>query len=308
MNTTSQKFNTKPTNEMRLAVRGIILQRVAFGFLILYVIIYLSHLGLDMSQGTPLTQAFAESFEKSLISLTNIFRGDLGTTRAATGTLRPRLVTEVIKDGLAKSIGLLLFAMSFATILGVLLGTVAAVWRRGRAALPILLITITGISLPSFLIAFLLQTAVIKLGQITGARILPVGGFGWDARIVLPALVLAARPLAQITRVTFVTLRDVLEKDYVRTAYSKGLKEKQVILRHVIRNSLIPILTTIGISVRFSLSSLPVVETFFGWGGIGFLLLGAISQQDAKLTVALVVSLGLIFIIVNALLDIAYRV
>jgi len=292
----------KQTNPLLI----ILLKKLLFGMVILYVIIYLSHLGIDMSQGTPLKSASVDAFSKSIESLANIFSGELGTTRAATNTLRPRPVIDVLKEGLSKSLGLLGASLFFASFIGVFLGLVAAIWRRGKASLPILLVTITGISLPSFLIALLFQMLVIKTSQFTGTRILPVGGFGWDERLVLPALVLAARPLAQITRVTFVTVRNILTKDYVRTAYSKGVRGRQVVIQHVLKNALISILTTIGISMRFSLSSLPVVETFFGWGGIGYLLLGAISQQDEKLTVALVVSLGIIFILVNILLDLIY--
>lgn len=122
----------------------------------------------------------------------------------------------------------------------------------------------------------------------------------------MPALVLATRPIAQIARVTFVSVSDVLAQDYVRTARSKGLREMAVMLHHVIRNAAIPILTTVGLSLRFSLSSLPVVEFFFGWPGVGFTLLKAISRQDDNLAVALVLCLGALFILVNLILEVAY--
>lgn len=93
----------------------------------------------------------------------------------------------------------------------------------------------------------------------------------------------------------------------MRTARSKGLWPRQVMSRHVIRNAAIPVLTTVGTSLRFSLSSLPVVEFFFGWAGLGFTLLKAISRQDDNLTVALVLCLGILFIMVNLFLDIGYR-
>jgi peptide/nickel transport system permease protein len=134
-----------------------------------------------------------------------------------------------------------------------------------------------------------------------------VGGFGWDNHILLPALVLAARPVAQIARVTYITISEVLSKDYVRTARSKGLAPRRVMMRHVWRNAAIPIITTIGLSLRFSLSSLPVVEYFFGWPGAGFALLKAIAQQDDNLTVALLLALGVLFILINLVLDMLYR-
>ena len=130
-----------------------------------------------------------------------------------------------------------------------------------------------------------------------------MGGFGWDKRLILPTLVLAARPLAQITRISFHALREVLDQDYVRTAHSKGLSRGRVLFGHVLRNAAIPILTTVAVSLRFSLSSLPLVELYFGWPGAGFSLLKGIAQRDDNLTVALLLCLGLLFIGVNLLLE-----
>jgi len=124
---------------------------------------------------------------------------------------------------------------------------------------------------------------------------------------VLPVLVLAARPVAQITRIAFVSVRQVLGQDYVRTARSKGLRGARVLAVHVLRNAAIPVLTTVGVSLRFSLSSLPLVEFYFAWPGAGFTLLKGIAQRDDNLTVALVLSLALFFILVNLALDLLYR-
>jgi len=162
-------------------------------------------------------------------------------------------------------------------------------------------------SVPSFFAALLLQLIVLRLMGFFGRAILPVGGFGWDAHIVLPALVLAARPIAQIARITFVKVSEILEEDFVRTAYSKGLATRQVLFSHAMRNAAIPILTTIAVSLRFSLSSLPIVEFFFGWHGVGFTLLKAIGRQDDNTTIPLLLCLGLLFIFVNLILELSYR-
>lgn len=98
-----------------------------------------------------------------------------------------------------------------------------------------------------------------------GQTVVPVGGFGWDKHLVLPVLVLAARPVAQLTRVTFVAISDILDQDFVRVAEGKGLRRFQVLTGHILRNAAIPILTTMAISLRLVLSGLPVVETYFGW-------------------------------------------
>ena len=183
----------------------------------------------------------------------------------------------------------------------------AARWRHSPLALGTNLFATLGVALPSFLVALLLQLAALWYTRHTGRSLLPMGGFGWDLHLVLPALVLAARPIAQVARVTFNVLSDAWGQDYVRTARGKGASENRVLFRHIFRNAAIPILTTLGTSLRFSLSSLPVVELFFSWPGVGFNLLRAISQKDDYLTVALSLCLGLLFILVNWLLDGSYR-
>lgn len=189
-------------------------------------------------------------------------------------------IAEVITTTLPRSLGLLAAALLIAVVLGSSVGLLAALHRRRRGSLIFLLVSIVGVSVPSFFAAFLLQSVVIRLTRMCGRPFLPVGGFGWDAHMVLPALVLAARPIAQIARITFVKLGEVLEQDFVRTAYSKGLTPHKVLFSHALRNASISILTTTGVSLRFCLCSLPVVEYFFGWPGVGFTLLKTIAHQD----------------------------
>jgi ABC-type dipeptide/oligopeptide/nickel transport system permease component len=288
------------------AILLLIAQRLAFGLVVLVGIIFLSHLGLSMAEGITLNQALAGAAAGTVAYLSHLAQGDLGLSQAGSLTLLPTPVAEIILPTLSKSLGLLAVSLMIATLLGVSLGIWAAGRRHSGWSLPILLASIVGVSVPSFFAAMLLQLAMVKWARAFGSPLLPIGGFGWDQHIILPALVLAARPVAQIARVTFVSLGETLDQDFVRTAHSKGLRPRRVMIRHVIRNAAIPILTTVGLSLRFSLSSLPVVEFFFGWAGVGFILLKAISQQDANLTVALALCLGLLFILVNLALEISY--
>lgn len=297
---------------MRLGGRLIALllplvQRLAFGAFVLGTIIYLSHLGLDMARGDDFPTALARALEKSLHYVGQLARGDLGLSAAASVTLRPIPVAEVVPGLLVKSLGLLGATMLIAIPTGLTLGLRAARRRTPGQSTITLLASIIGISTPSFFAALLLQRLVIRGTQLAGRTLLPVGGFGWDAHLLLPALVLAARPIAQITRVTYITVDEVLRQDYVRTARSKGLWPTAVMIRHVFRNAAVPILTTIGVSLRFALSSLPVVEFFFGWSGLGFTLLKAIARQDDNLTVILVLVLGALIVLVNLLLEFTYR-
>jgi ABC-type dipeptide/oligopeptide/nickel transport system permease component len=281
-------------------------QRLAFGLLVLLSIVYLSYLGLDMAGGTPLGPAAGKALVRTVTYVGRLARGDLGLTSAGSDTALPRAVGEVVLERLPRSLGLLGISLAFAGGVGVLLGVLAA-RGRGRRSLFILLATLIGISVPSFFAAFLMQWALVAFARQAGRSLLPVGGFGWDVHLILPAIVLAARPIAQITRIAFLSVREVLEQDYVRTARSKGLRQRQVMAVHVMRNAAIPILTTIAVSLRFSLSSLPLVELYFGWPGVGFTLLKGISQRDDNLTVALLLCLGVFIIAVNLLLDLSYR-
>jgi len=284
-----------------------ILLRLAFGAFVLLAIIFLSYVGLDMARGSAFSPAVVQAGGKTVAYLTKLAQGDLGLSTAGSITKRPIPITEVISTTLPRSLGLLGAALLIAALVGTSLGLLAAVHRHRRGSLIFLLASIVGVSVPSFFAAFLLQSLVIHLTRIVGWRLLPVGGFGWDAHIVLPALVLAARPVAQIARITFVKVEEVLEQDFVRTAYSKGLKLYQVLFSHAIRNAAVPILTTIGVSLRFCLCSLPVVEYFFGWPGVGFNLLKTIGYRDDNTTVALLLCLGLLFILVNLILEVSYR-
>jgi peptide/nickel transport system permease protein len=285
-----------------------ILRRLAFGVLILVAIAYLSHFGLGMARGLSFEESVTRSVTETIGSVERIIQGDFGTSQAASSTLNPLPVTEVVPLMVARSMGLLGASLLLSVVVGLTLGIWAATRRRTIWSLLTLIISVIGVSVPSFLAAILLQMGVIQLTQTLGRRILPVGGFGWDAHIVLPALVLAARPVAQIARMTFISMKEVLEQDHVRTARSKGLWPHHLMINHVIRNVVVPVVTTIGVSLRFSLSSLPVVEFFFGWSGIGFYLLKSIARQDDNLTVILVLILGTLFILINLIIEIIYRV
>jgi ABC-type dipeptide/oligopeptide/nickel transport system permease component len=126
--------------------------------------------------------------------------------------------------------------------------------------------------------------------------------------MLMPIIVLAARPLAYLTRASFIGLNRVMEEDYIRTAYSKGLDRLSVVSIHALRNVAVPILTAIGVSMRFSLSVLPVVEFFFVWPGMGLRLLEAINSRQTALVVTLATALGLTFLGINFILDVLYRV
>jgi ABC-type dipeptide/oligopeptide/nickel transport system permease component len=229
-------------------------QRLAFGVLVLLVLVYLTHLGLDMARGTSFTPALSRALTKSVTYLSSVLAGDLGLTAAGTITGTPTSIAEVAPDLLAKSLGLLAASLLFATLVGVIFGLFAARYRYSNLSSLIMIGSIIGISVPSFFLAPMLQMLLAQWARHFGQPLLPVGGFGWDKRIILPALVLAARPIAQIARVTFVSLSEVISRDFIRVAHSKGLRSEVVLLEHITPNVAIPVLTTVGLSLRFSLA------------------------------------------------------
>lgn len=290
------------------SILTVTIKRLLSGLLILLLIGYLSYFGLEMARSQDFSASLVEAADKTITYFGQLAQGDLGMTAANSLSLRPVSIAETVPVIIVRSLGLLLAAMLIAASLGILLGVWAARRRYSVWSLLLLVASIIGVSLPSFFAALLLQIGTIQLTQAMGKTWLPVGGFGWDLHLLLPAVVLAARPLAQTTRITFVTISEILEQDYVRTAHSKGLKDRLVMVKHVFLNAAVPVLTTLSVSLRYSLVSLPVVEFFFSWPGIGFTLLKAIAKQDDNLTVILVLALGILFILLNLLLDLAYRI
>lgn len=213
------------------------------------------------------------------------------------------LVVELFKT----SAGLLGVSLLLATLSGTAFGILAALSKRKISAPLMVIISILGVSTPSFLLAmflWVLNLTADRAGWISTP--LPATGFGWDVHLILPALVLAARPFAQIMQVTYVNLSAVLSEDYIRAVRARGCSKSHLIFRHAIPNILIPVLTTLTTSLRYSLSSLPVIETFFLWPGLGLAILQAISLDMPILVTDLTVSLGFLFLTLNFLLDFVY--
>lgn len=283
------------------------IRRLLFALLVLLAIVFATFLGMDMAQGKALLPSVQDSIVNTGGYGVDLLHGELGIG-AAVGALRnPQPVSSFLGRVFLRSLGLLGVSLLFATLVGGTLGLLAAGRRQGGRAMTLILASIVGVSAPSFFVALFLQILAIRYTRWTGTRLLPVGGFGWDAHLILPGLVLAARPVAQIARMTYVAVGQILETDYIRTATSKGLHRNLIWARHILSNATVPILTTIGLSLRFSLASLPVVELFFGWSGAGQTLLRAIARQDRNTTVALLLCFGALFLLVNLLLDLAYQ-
>ena len=290
-----------------------IVRRISFIVLVWILIVFFSNLGMRMARNSEisrpdynLVEHSKRAWQDTRTFLAGTLRGDLGTLRIPSGLVP---IKDILGETYVNSMGLLLVALVIATVLGLGIGGMAALMRRRMLVLPLLTLTILGISIPSFFAGLLLQVGELRYLAITGRRLVSMAGFGWDfEHMLMPVLVLAARPLAYLTRAAFLSLTRVMEEDYIRTAFSKGLSLRRTVNVHALRNIAVPVLTAVGVSVRFSLSTLPIVEVFFNWPGMGRRLLEAINTRQTVVVVALASALGLTLLLINLLLDVVYRI
>jgi len=240
-------------------------------------------------------------FEQYGIYLKNLGHGKLGESL----TYRNRDVSEVIFPRIWVSARLGLVALLIIFAVGVPLGIFAAL-RQGTWADPF------SISVFLFLqsVPVLITVPLMLLVFVLKLHWLPAAGWGglFDKRIVMPALALSLPGIAGIARLTRATTLSVLREDYVRTARAKGLREFTVVTRHVVRNSLLPLVTVVGISLATLVEGAFFAETLLGIPGIGKLTFDSVQGRDYNIILALALVLCSAFIIANIVIDIAYTV
>ncbi len=226
-----------------------------------------------------------------------VLHGDLGRSIR----LR-RPVLELIAVRFPNTLQLAVASLGLATMVGVAVGTMSAA-RRGRVSDYVSMAgALVGVSLPSFWLGLML---IFLFGL--RLRWLPIAG-NQDglASIVLPAVTLATVPTATIARLTRSGLLDVLGEDYIRTARAKGLRELSVVVNHALRNSIIPVITVVGVQFGVLLGGAIIVETVFAWPGIGRLLIDAVSARDFPLVQGIMLFISVGFVLVNLASDILY--
>ena len=240
-------------------------------------------------------------FEQYGIYLKNLAHGKLGESF----TYRDRDVSEIIFPRIWVSARLGLVALLILFAVGVPLGLFAAL-RQGTWADPF--------SISAFLflqsIPILITVPIMLLVFVLKLHWLPAAGWGgvFSSRIVMPALALSLPGIAGIARLTRATTLSVLREDYVRTARAKGLHEFNVISRHVLRNSLLPLVTVVGISLATLVEGAFFAETLLGIPGIGKLTFDSVQGRDYNIILALALVLSTAFIIANIIIDVAYTI
>jgi peptide/nickel transport system permease protein/oligopeptide transport system permease protein len=228
----------------------------------------------------------------------NALRGDLGTS------IRSRRPVAVeIAENVGSTAQLALASMAIAIALGIALGLVAALGRNSWLDVGSMVVALLGVSMPSFWLGLLLIFAFsLHLAWF------PATGGGSLLHLVLPSLTLGTIASAIIARLTRSTLLEVLGQDYVRTARAKGLAWWGVVMRHALKNALIPVVTIFGLQFGNLLAGAVIVETVFSRPGLGRLIVGGILAKDFPLVQGTVLFVATAYVLINVLVDVAYAV
>lgn len=229
----------------------------------------------------------------------NALHLDFGTSFA----YKTRTVTDILKQTFPISLQLGTMAMIFAIVVGTILGILAAVNQNGILDYVSAGVAVLGTSLPNFVVAVLF----IVLFSLTFRWLPPTG---WDTAqpktLILPTIVLALFPLATLTRYTRASMIDVLRSDYVRTARAKGLRETRIIIGHVMKNALIPVITVIGPLFAAVGTGSFVVEQIFAINGMGKFFVLSMVGSDYPMIIAVILLYGVFLSIMNLIVDLLY--
>jgi oligopeptide transport system permease protein len=296
-----------------------IVKRLFYAFLTLMVLVALTFFMMRLLPGDPFIgeKAIPETtlaalnekygldkpvYEQLFIYMKNIFKGDLGISMHYN-----RPINDIIAQAFPYSFDLGLRALIFATVMGILLGIVAAVKRGTKWDTITMLFAIIGVSVPGFIIGALLQYFLgLKLFQWTGIRFFPITGWDSFASKLLPSFALSFSFLATISRLMRTSMLDVLGQDYIKTAKSKGLSQKKIIWKHAVRNAIMPVITVLGPIAAAVLTGAFVVENIFSIPGMGKFFVLSIQTQDYTMISGTTLFYGAFLVIANLIVDLAY--
>jgi ABC-type dipeptide/oligopeptide/nickel transport system permease component len=294
-----------------------VVQRVLQGVIVIFLMTLVTFIILQLAPGSPVdiligeAQVSQEQIDaithkwgldqpphvQYLTWLGNVFTGDLGDSVIRSGTP----VNQMLADAAPVTLRLNALALLLAITLALPVGVMAAVHRHSWLDYGSMVGSSLGIALPNYWVGLMLIIIFsLRLGWLP-----PFGSGSWQA-YVLPVVVLAAPEMAILARMTRGATIELLQHDFVTTARAKGLKERIVVGRHVLRNALLPIVTMIGYRLAFILSGTIVVETVFAWPGLGQLFYTSIDRLDYQVVQAIVLILSIVVVVGNLLTDLAY--
>jgi oligopeptide transport system permease protein len=292
-----------------------LLKRVLLAILTIWIVITITFFVMHSVPGGPFigekaiskeAQAALEAkygLDKPLTEQYMTYLGDIVTRFDFGPSLkqRGRTVIDIIIDGMRTSARLGLIAASSAAVIGIVLGSVAALRRNKVVDKIIMVITTAFVSMPSFIMgSFLLLIFSVSL------RWLPANGSS-TAGLVLPVITLALYPTAYITRLTRSSMLDVLGQDYIRTARAKGVSRYSIIFGHAIKNALIPVITYFGPMLAYIVTGSMVVEQIFAVPGIGRQFVSSITNRDYTMIMGTTIFLASLIVLLNLVSDILYK-
>ncbi|MBI5705503.1 MAG: ABC transporter permease [Armatimonadetes bacterium] len=301
---------------MRIA-RAVLL-RFVYGLVSLIFISFITFLADEVAPGDAATVRAGEKATKAQLTL---LRHQMGLDRPMMirygewlgkaarfdfgesyyGTKEP--VTDIVKRNLPTTLKIATSAILLAAILGIFFGTLAAVWENRFLDRTVLSVSTLGVTLPNFVLApILIYVFALKLDRLPQNWTTPLAGPEW-MYLLLPVVVLSARPTAMLTRLTRASMVETLKQEFIKLAIAKGVPTNRLIFRHALRNAILPVVTAIGTSFGFLLTGSFVVETFFTLPGIGREAIEAIQKGNMPVVQACILITGLMFITINTLVD-----
>jgi peptide/nickel transport system permease protein len=242
--------------------------------------------------------------EQFVLWANQVLHGNLGDS-----IFLQRPVTQALLERAEPTLFLALFAVTIAALIGVPCGMAAAIWRGSAADQAVSSVAMLGASVPSFWLGLILiQLFAVHLGWF------PASGYGDPGmgladrlyHLALPATVLGLLNSALIIRFTRASMLDILGEDYVRTARAKGLPERVVMFKHVLRNALVPIITVIGLTVALMIGGTVVTETVFNLPGVGNLVVRAVLRRDYPVIQGTLLVIAAIYVLINLAIDLTY--
>jgi len=266
----------------------------------------------DQATAADIAQARTRyGLDQPLPTQFGLWLGELAQGNLGQSIFLQQPVAQALLDRAEPTLFLALFAVAIAALIGVPAGMAAAIWRGSAADQAVSTVAMLGASVPSFWLGLILiQVFAVHLGWF------PASGYGDPGtgfadrllHLALPAVVLGLLNSALIIRFTRAAMLDILGEDYVRTARAKGLAERTVMLKHVLRNALVPIITVIGLTVALMIGGTVVTETVFNLPGVGNLVVRAVLRRDYPVIQGTLLVIAAIYVLINLLIDLLYTV
>ena len=294
-----------------------IIRRILWTIPVLLLVIFLTFVMMKQIGGNPFRRteravpvAIQQNLERKFnldepwyvqyaLYVKGVFTFDLGPSLVS----RDRTVNDIIREHAPKSLELGFYAMLWAIVLGIPAGVIAALRHNSIFDYGLMFFSNVGFAVPSFLVATLLIYYVaLKWGLV------PTNGWTtWESKI-LPSFALGLLPMAYFARLVRGSMLETLQQDYVRTARAKGLRQRRIIVRHVLRNSLIPAITAIAPLLGFIITGSFVIEVIFSIPGIGRYFVTSVSSRDYSVVMGITVLTSVVIVLANLVVDILYGI